>query len=71
MSEDATNTDEQPKKKNDAKVKSLKKEARVARSQRDEILAQPPASRDKKALVAARAQLKQLKREMRKLAKAN
>ena len=62
-------TDEKPTKKNDAQIKSLKKEVRAARGQRDQILAQPPPGRDKKALVAARARIKQLKRKMRKLSK--
>ena len=58
----------QPK-KNDAEIKALKKKAQTVQAQRDAVLGQAPASRDRAVLAKARKHIKELKRKMRKLAK--
>jgi hypothetical protein len=58
------------KAKNHDVIRQLKQKARVAKKERDGILAQPPGSRDKQKLTSTRREIRRLKRKMRRQARA-
>lgn len=63
---------EPPKKTKDTGVlRKLKDRAKKAKAQRDAILAEAPASRDRQKLAAARHEIRTLKRKMRRQVKAS
>lgn len=59
---------EKPHHEHIAGIERLKVTMKVAKKQRDEILGQAPAARDKAQLDKVRHQMRRLKRQMRKLA---
>jgi hypothetical protein len=61
---------EKPVRQKASATAPFKAKVRKVRKQRDELLASPPAQRDKKQLARARKQIKGLKRKMRKLVEA-
>ena len=56
--------------KSQAVIKKLKQKAKVVKQERDDILAQPTAQRDKKKLAGARQKIRRLKRKMRRQVRA-
>jgi hypothetical protein len=63
---------EAPKKSKDfGLMRKLKGKAQKAKQQRDAILAEAPAARDKQKLAAARHEIRTLKRKMRRQVKAS
>jgi len=57
------------KAKNQDVIRQLKQKARVVKKERDDILAQPPGSRDTQKLTRARREIRLLKRKMRRQAR--
>lgn len=63
--------DKPQKAKNQGVIKKLKAQAKTVKQERDTILAQPPAQRDRKKLAGARQQIRKLKRQMRRQARVS
>jgi hypothetical protein len=62
---------ERPKQVRAEGIKTLKRQMKGARKERDELLAVAPAQRDKAKLKRVRTRMRRLKRQMRRLAKAS
>lgn len=56
------------KAKNQDVIRQLKQKARAVKKERDDMLSQPPGTRDKQKLTSARREIRRLKRKMRRQA---